>query len=791
MNPLSIVIDAPQDRLSTDALSLLVSGRDWDPTHWQDIWVDPVTNTAMLCPAPLYANWVSTNTGITTKWGLSDYGTLTDSGNWKTHAADQGGPFIQYLGPSGNTAGLTGIGPSVGINQPMVVEYFPQKGTNGKIEVLNFGWSNAGNGDTGPSFRVYSNGDMDLWLDNAIVGSYSGGGNSPDYFSQAMPVGTTLAGGAQSGQAYGYNRIMIIPCRDRELLVVSSGGASFCHIFQNLPEGVANQTITPAQNFWFYVPAPAMAILRIAPLQYAPTGFICGAASNWRVTPPSGSPTFRIYEALSDASGAVTASLVIPTTNPYGLANPVQIKLSLTGSASPHGTPFVYGAGAFYGAETEQTTGASVEILDYVLGFDLAVSDTIGGTKATVSLRSPNALQTAGVLQLATMCHRVMQVSDEVGMILNGVCEPPHTSAGFGFTTAATDLNQEIEFEVRDLWKLCEEYTFSDPVPLDGMTLADAYSLVATMIGLPSSMVQISASAASFTLPDTAASGGNWAFLCDIGDKGSEILDKLHQTYASTWFHGFRPNGASVPRLCLLDPADSTGLPSTPAVTLYASTAAAMAVGHSSETAYKAVFRSSKTQILEPEANDIVVIGRDPRGGKPIIAHTADTASQAVTTAPASRPANWLGSIRKFGWVDPAITTIAAAEYAAGLLKSRLTPARELIEFECEYLPGVWRGDLVQLQAADGSATVVRIKTFRGSFEHVGNFGSSSTPDAIWRPCTYVGEVGSLICPLDVHGATLRQIAVAWHQLKAISKQRIFDGGEIVARRPVLNQQEV
>jgi hypothetical protein len=162
-----------------------------------------------------------------------------------------------------------------------------------------------------------------------------------------------------------------------------------------------------------------------------------------------------------------------------------------------------------------------------------------------------------------------------------------------------------------------------------------------------------------------------------------------------------------------------------------------------------------------------------------------------VTTAPGARPGNWLGSIRKYGWVDPAITTIGAAEYAAGLLKTRLTAAREIVEFECEYLPGVWRGDLVTLVRPTGDPVTVRIKSFSGSFDNVGTFGDASSADGVWRPCTYIGEVGALVCPLDVYGVSLRTIAANWHTLKALSKQRIMPGGDVLARRPVLNQQEV
>jgi hypothetical protein len=597
-----------------------------------------------------------------------------------------------------------------------------------------------------------------------------------------------LAGGAQSGQGYGYSRIMLIPCRDRELLVVSTGGACFCHTYSDLPEDQAGLTITPEAPFWFYVPAPVQPMIRIAPLQFASSGTVCGAPTNWRLTPPSGSPTFDVFQALSDASGSVTASIQTPASNPYGLANPVQIKLSLTGGTGPNWTPFVYGCRAFYPSETATTVGESVDALPYLMEFRLDVSDMIGGTRARATLNMPDALSVAGASAFTSMCHRAIQVLDEHGVVLDGVSDPPHWVDSYGFSADGYDRNQAIEIEVHDLWKLAEEFIFLDPVPLDGMALSDAYKLVCSMVGLPSGLVYVSASADSFLLPSTPASGGEWSFLCDVGDRGAEVLDRLHQTFAGSWFHGFRPNAVAgqSPVLSLIDPADSSGLPSVASVSLYASVEAAQAAGKG----WQQVYRSYKTTVLEPEANDLYVTGRDPRTGKPIVAHKADSASQNVTTPVASRPSNWLGFIRKYGWVDPGITTIASAEYVLDQLYARLTPARTLVEFECEYLPGVWRGDLVELMRADGSSVTVRVKTFSGQVEVAGTFDGASAPDAVWRPCRYVGEVGPVAAPLDLHGTTLLAISAGWSSLRAVSKRMVKPGGDVLGRRPVVNQQE-
>jgi hypothetical protein len=69
----------------------------------------------------------------------------------------------------------------------------------------------------------------------------------------------------------------------------------------------------------------------------------------------------------------------------------------------------------------------------------------------------------------------------------------------------------------------------------------------------------------------------------------------------------------------------------------------------------------------------------------------------------------------------------------------------------------------------------------------VATFGDSDSPDALWRPCRYVGEVTPIVAPLDVYGTNVRTIGLNWNNLKALSKQRVFDDGAAIARRPILS----
>jgi|GEM_PF-1717795 len=806
-NPLSLLLDPAQTRLSADGMSVSISGRDWAPNNSQDVWIDPITNTGMLRPACFYPAWNSSTSGIYAKYGLSDF-TLTDSSHWMSHQPDQGGSFMQYMGPSGNTSGLHGMGPSQTANQPMVVEWFSQPSTNSPYGVFECGWSSTGDGTSGVSLRFYADGRAEVWKTSQLLGVYSLGGNQPDYFNSHWSAATQFMGGATpQAPKVGYIQTVLIPCRDRELLVVSSLGGGFCHIFEDLAEAVAGLTITDAAPFWFNIPAPTLALVRIARLQFATAGWLAGVSTTWRMAPPLNTmqdPTHGINAQISvfrdlTGNGSVTAAVMNPgnppSTNTPPLL-PVQIQLNLSGG--PSVTPFIYGARAWYEPKTASTTppaGGPLELLPYISRFQLDVADTIGGARATVQLMRPGAIVSAGGVAIDSQCHRPLQVSDETGMILDGVTEPPHWRDGSGLDSSSTDRNREVQIEIRDRWKLAEETLYSDPIPLDGMTLADAYNRVARSVGFPSGGVYVSPAAASVVIGTAgSASGGDWNVQIQVGDKAAEWLDRLHQTYAATWFHGFRPHPTDPtqpPVLCLIDPADTTSgyaLPSSAELTLYATKAAAISAGVSTSTAYQRVYRSLRTQIQEPEANDVWVTGCDPRTQKPILVHKQTSAMMSdadPSVAPGSRSSNWLGSLRKYGWIDPTLRTQAACQLVAGLLAERLSVARELVEFECEYLSGVWRGDLVALdRGSDGEPLTVRIKAFSGSFQTLGSFPGSSSPDAVWRPFRYVGEVTPIVAPLDVHGTSIWNIGVNWHNLRAQSKQRVFEDGARVARRP-------
>ena len=467
MSALSILVDTSQPRLLADGLSTLVAGRDWDTASVSSTWIDPITNTLMLEPNAINAGYTNSTSGVYSKYSQSDFTLTPSSGYVASNGVDQGGPFIQLQGA--NSAGVKGIGPVKPVNQPMVIEYFNDAGTPSTIGICECGWSNTGDGSVGVSLRFYNDGRAEVWKTGVKQATYNMSGGY-DYFNP-------LTGQVGKKPSNGYTRLMLIPCRDRELLVVSSEGAGFSHVFDDLPEAVTGQTITNNAAFWYRTPPPHTSIVRIARLQYtASSGTILGKPSGWRAT-PSGSQHTQCFQALTQAALNLAAvSTQTPAANPLSIPNPIQIKLTLTRGSTTSISPFVYGARAWYDPTTANTASVNTDALPFALSGSLDVPDNIGGTRFHVQFHSPAAMATAGIPGIAKQCNRPYLVSDQSGTILTGVGEAPHFTDSHGFTDAGLDSNQDIDVSIRDIWKFVEEFVFEDPIPLDGLSLEDAYS---------------------------------------------------------------------------------------------------------------------------------------------------------------------------------------------------------------------------------------------------------------------------------------------------------------------------
>lgn len=713
MEPILVSIDTEQARIKRDRIGTLVAGEDWNVAFAYDVIVEPVTQTLMLAPLPLTDAWRTSHTGDYARFAMADYSLITPS-KW-AEGDKVGDGHSNYL-YSLDVNEVVQTTSTYGANRGIYLSFFASSSGNERHVQIEFGWGDPGVYVQGVSCRVWSDGHVEVWKDGYYVGTGSISGRADDQ-QQHLALKTT--------------DIYAVPYRNRELLIFSNQGGAFRHTFDDLEENVSN-IITPDEKLWWYVPE-GDAVVQCAPLRFTTAGSICSRKVIFATAPASGSAT--VGQIYADGTPP-TWSLVEPDGaspfTPNGSDKECRVKVNFT-AGSGTSSPFVYGVTAGFDAEVANTNGGDAFTLNpYITRMSLDVPEQPSGVELSITLKEPEALETTeGVALVRRMSNRAVSAQIGSQTLLDGRTEPPE------WNEAIDDTARRLMIKVRDHWKAFENYLFSDPYPLDGMNLRDAFIVIVECAGFSSSDIDIPA--ISFNLPQVKSD--EWNVLIEVGDSAAEWLERLHDTYCATYVMGWFPTAAGFKfRVFLHDPDEA------PAVALYPLLSDAydayILAGNTPEEAtlnqVRGVFRKFKETILEPEANHVFVVGRDPRSDRPIVVSSIDEASANPETPVSSRPENWLGEVRKYGWVDSAITTEDAATYACSIIAQRLTPIRRIAEWECDFLSDdegliMWRGGVVNL-VGYGKYRITSLSA------DLNIEPTEDNPDRWWRPTTYVGE---------------------------------------------------
>lgn len=773
----ALVLDIAQPRVTRNEMALLVSGEDWDiprssgvydgGVFTRDIFVDPISRTAMLCPACFNPSWTTLNSGAFAKYAKADL-TFPDATVWGESPIDGGGNFLVY-GAAGTTVGNTSdvsfYTASLSANQGMVLEWHSGQSTQQVQIEVEGGWSSGFSGSAGVSWRLYSDGKMEIWKNGNMVGGPYSLHAKHEYIMQPQAPGAPQAPNNE------FVQVLFLPFRDRDLLVLTSKGGGFVHTFDDLDENSGTNTITDAAPFWVSFKAPLSPTCRLAKAQFAVTnGIIYGPPSAWKDIPPTDLPQTKIFQPNNTGGGSVALAVDTTGPNPFSLPNPARLKVTLNGSATV--SPWVLGARAWFSSDTSDTPGADADLTEYLTAGSVTISSILGGDRAEFELNQPTAVESAAP-QFLEISRRPAEVP---GFLTGLVDDPPQFVASRAIDTEDLgpnyELNQRMNLSVRDVWKLAEDHVIAESIPLDGMTLPAAYTYLAGLAGLTA---DVSDSLSSFTFPKVNSSGhGEWGALVTASDKLSDWLERLHTTYAGNCFHGVSADGT----LQLLAPED---LPSTPAITLYPKIQDAIDAGVSETLAPYRVYRELNWRYLQPEANYVSVVGVDPFTRKPIYVHRKDGASITPSTAPDLRPGNWLGGIKAYAWCDPTLRTKDACTWALDKLFDRLTKKRRVVEFVCEAQESLPKNAIVKLKGAIGGADVnLRIRTADIQFISLADGWK-------WRPARYTGEDTSsgLVSQFGVPGQRAEIISRHWKN-KSLSDQSRWEKAVFALARPTL-----
>ncbi len=686
--PLTVVLDGVQRRAYHDRVILVAGRDDWSSRYRENVWQDPVTKTLALAPMVYHDAWRTSSAGAYSRLRLGEF-TAASISHWYEHdrgTVETGGDWFLCNTDTNDALTTTQIWEP---NQGFHIAYYPANVGDERYVHLECGWG------TAVSLRFWSDGNAEVWKNSALVGEWQ-------FVGQGGPAQT----------AYDCVNLLILPWRLRELLVVSNQNGGFSHSFADLDDDVEGQEILPSSTFWLQVPVGA-AQLQVAPVTYASSGYACSRLGIFNTEPAAGASESRLI-----GWGSATA-LLVEGDDPeasFSTGTRARVRVNLTGGGTS--TPFIVGATAGIGPVTADTPEQELDVTPDLTRVELDVADGPEGASLSVTFKRTFDADELN-LRLATQ-NRPARMTLGGLPFLDGFTQPAERDLWSDFSGGTV-----VRLEARDRWQRFETFLFRDEIPLDGMSLADAFRFVAGSAGEDDSTIVVGTLAESFILP-VPDGDGNWSNLIRVGDSAADWLTRLWETYAGSWFLGFKP----IPGDGYVLHFEPQSREQSSLATLYQTVEDAENAGYTgAQEALKWVFRSYRERRLAPEANIINVIGQEPSTRRPILVRYEDELSLNPGLPRDARPENWFGEPRSYGFGDPAITTLAVAEQAANELYQKLTWPRWLAEIECELLtrqviiaPGpeppvedvpLWRGDAIAL---DGIG-VFRIVAFGCSFE--------------------------------------------------------------------------
>ena len=727
--PLLIEVDCPEPRPQKGRLIVAADGTTWDLSKSSNVWLEPSTLTLMLAPLPVTSAWRATYAGNYARYQKTDY-TLTTPASWKQMQIKASGDY--YL-QSLNVTERATLTTAWSANQPAYISlYVPGLKDSDDTVILKAGW---GVGSAG-SVEVWfaANGSAQVYKSGALVGTYQR--NDSNIAPQANAV-------YLSSVASDFITIMMIPCRRRELVVSTSTGLSFSHVFSDLSALTAN-TIVPAAAFSWLVPQ-GQASVQLAKLQFATSGYAVSPVKKLRYAPPTGA-TFSntyAYDAIGPGSASVSYSVVkddLTAYTPNGVITDVRAKVTLS-SSTGSATYGFYEVDLVYDPEIGSTADDPVDITCDVERLSISVDDNGRATCSLTTRRKP--ITDAGVDQPQITSDRPIRIALSDGAVsptyidvFRGTLTPPEITYEEGDTTkdwsvfvySGQDRSRDF-----DLAYIVESY------PYDGLIALNAIIDLMLIAGYDAN-IYYGGDNPLLELPyNPNISKGQYALAPDFFDTVGGYIDKLKNDYYANWITGWMPTTSGYLYVWQDTPNAST----TPVMTLYQSIATATTAGVAEVLRPKRVVRRMSSHYETPEATQVQVVGQDPATGLFITKSLVDTAAETASTAPASRPYNWRGRPVPYQLRDPALTTQDAVDQACDILYDRLTTGRILIEWESDFLVlssnnrPLWLGDVVRIMEPDGTTT-------KGDYRIIGiptiDFVTEQTSGFSVRKAVYRGQ---------------------------------------------------
>lgn len=731
MDAFAIVLDHQQYRTQYDRLYVQAAGQSaydpndgkqvqgWDPSKTSvdasgdpTTWVEPITGKLMMRPSCLTRLWETTATGIYARILKADL-TLTTAAAWEdneyTNAARVS---VAIRDKSFSEEARTTT--SYPVNRPFyVAPVFFAAGEDSRGYV-DCGWGTAG---AGVRVRLYANGQAEVRKAGVLLDRYSWSGGPKENAPQKA-----------NGQRVGF---VLIPCPPNELIVYTTWGGGFVHVFGDLDPADFENEVTPEGYFYFQCVDMGTDV-ELAPLRFPSTAYQLSIPLEFVVAPGTGEvPEFtQFYSAPLYGTWTMTISLTDldgVAFVPDGSATKCRLKVSFTSDG--YATGYQYAVSGEFPRILGQTPDEELDVTDYVTQCRISAAMAPGSASMEFVLRDPETINPEETLHLVSTENRPIAFRLGSLTIMDGVAEKP------SWDDSVSSETQRIMYRVRDKWKLLEEYRFSDVTPLDGLNLNDAVEKILQAAGFDSTEYEIDPEATGIELPiSQRCSQGDWGCATNPNQTAAQLLQSIHDQYTADWFLNIVPT-IDGPKLKYLAPASLGDLPKA---TIYPTVADSLAAGNTVDP-WAYVYHGFHLDSPPIEFNQLWVHGLDPATGRPIYVKQEDLTSQDPTLPVVDRNDEWLGTIRKAALEARFLRSEAAVTAAAAAMWRRAFYRRKVGEWECEMLFAedgvpIWVGDVVEIVGFGD----FRIQSLSGEL--------AREPDTDWdtwrrRRIRYMGEM--------------------------------------------------
>lgn len=773
LSRLRLDLDYSQERTKIDAQTVLAQGsypgRNGRVTGWDftlssaDVWQDPVTWTLFLRPNVKKEAWNTSGVGDYARYRKAQF-TFTTPAGWVEEVGSEANTGDYWLAIDGLTADESVITTAaVGdINAPVYFAWFGGNANQQRYKVWEAGWNDVASSATGVSLIYWSDDVIEVYKDGVFKSSYKLGGEK-----------------AQAAAQQSFQSVMLLPCRKRELLVVSGDNTGFSHVFDDLNEDDDEPVVTAASKFWIKVPVQAGTTrsfkFQFARIKTSTEAYVVSRSLSFATAPVAAMEhdSALVYAdkyggTLLDPLGTQVRYLVDDNGSTPFVANGVRVACRIKATLQhPTGLKMfgLYGVLDGFNSLIENTAEGTFDLVPYVYECGLRVCEAADSTTIPVSLGRVDEMETAwlesrggdatsGEMGLKTQANRPVKAyfgDQETGwLLMGGRSQNPKVELGID------DSLTTISFDIRDRWAALEKYVFRDIVPLDGILFHDALKFVVGRV-LGSDPSRYDVEETTLRIPKgSSQAAGEWGFLIRAGDRASQVVERLIDTFACDWFYSFVPLvDHTVFRARSVDTLDSE-----PAVEIFLTSEEAQVQledeGYANRVAAKLtpyrVCHEYRQETLPVEATEIRVTGQDGRTGLPIQAFKSLPDLEDPTLGPGTgnaedglRPEGWRGEKEVAGLVDGAINTQSVLLKVAAKFANRVQVPRTLGEWACGLLfrPDgaiVFKGDVVRIKGIGD----FRVTSIEASF--------IKEPDELlaeddkfyeWshRPAVYTGEL--------------------------------------------------